>query len=214
MDDNSSVQFRVSWFRVVPWLRSVRFRGVLFPQIPRFFSASGLWGLPRLFLWGALMMLFALNLHAKTVLLPSYWQPARTALQQPRSLVPHLELAFAYRNTGHAEAARRELRYAQNLATSEGEVQPGPEKVSVLGAFTQPAEVLRAWDREAQDLEANYAHWKAVVGNYPSYRDAYLILAAISYRLGLMSEASEYLAKASSLDPNHPLLNNLLELLR
>lgn len=186
----------------------------LFPHFPRFFSASVPWGLARLLLWGALVALLAVNSQAKTALLPSYWQPARSALGQPRSLIPHLELASAYRNTGYAEAARRELLYAQDLATSEGEVQPGPEKVSVLGAFTQPAEVLRAWDREAQDLEANYTYWKAVVGDYPSYRDAYLILAAISYRLGHTSEASEYLAKASSLDPNHPLLNNLLELLR
>lgn len=51
--------------------------------------------------------------------------------------------------------------------------------------------------------------WKSVVEKFPNYRDAYLKLAALFWKVRLDDQAKFYLEKAKELDPNNETVKKL-----
>lgn len=56
--------------------------------------------------------------------------------------------------------------------------------------------------REKQTLEEQIAKWEEVVTKRPDYRDGYLQLALLNYRLDRIYATRFYLKKVFTLDPN------------
>lgn len=145
---------------------------MIFPQFTRFFSAS-------LLLW--LGALFSLNilLWAKQARDPYLL----ATLKAPWSPTTHEQLARQYWQGGKIPQAVSELKLA-----------------SVLGTTTY-ADQITQWESERAQKEAALAYWRTVAEKHPNYRDAFVVLASLSYELGHFDEARTYLASAKTLDP-------------
>jgi len=72
---------------------------------------------------------------------------------------------------------------------------------SVLGASTT-RDLLNQWDREPERLRRQYQFWQTIVTERPDYRDAYMMLASLTYQLSRTSDARLFVRKALQLDPN------------
>lgn len=55
---------------------------------------------------------------------------------------------------------------------------------------------------ERKQVLEDIKKWESVVNKYKDYRDGYLELAGLEYRLGNMNKAKEYLNKVLTIDPN------------
>ncbi|MDO8621024.1 MAG: hypothetical protein Q7R31_01970 [Candidatus Levybacteria bacterium] len=56
--------------------------------------------------------------------------------------------------------------------------------------------------------------WQEIVGKYKDYRDGYLTLSILEYRLGDNDKARFYLQKTLSIDPNFEKARDLEKILR
>ena len=156
-----------------------------FPHISRFFSAS-------LLLW--LGALFSLNILLWTKQQRN--SAVLAVLKAPWSPTTHEQLAQQYRQEGRSEQAVTELKLA-----------------SVLGTTTYRDQITQ-WESERAQKEAATAYWRTVADKHPNYRDAFVILASLSYELGRFDEAQQYLTRAESLDPYAESIDNLKTILR
>lgn len=68
-------------------------------------------------------------------------------------------------------------------------------------------------DFQRKVLASELKTWESVVQNFPNFKDAYFELAVISYRLGDLEKAREYIKKALYLDPNFEKARDLERLL-
>lgn len=53
-----------------------------------------------------------------------------------------------------------------------------------------------------EELLIQKQYWEDVLRRHPGYRDASFKLAALSYQLGLMDQAGEYIDQVLQIDPN------------
>lgn len=83
------------------------------------------------------------------------------------------------------------------------------EARSVLGATTDQLQTLARRDEETANLEKKYAFWQTVAAARPDYRDAFITLTTLAYRLGKPEEARSWLSRASTLDPNNQTIQAL-----
>lgn len=56
---------------------------------------------------------------------------------------------------------------------------------------------------ERETTEKQYQYWREISETYPSYRDAYFMLALLSYKLGEEQQTKEYLQTVYRLDPGY-----------
>ncbi len=47
--------------------------------------------------------------------------------------------------------------------------------------------------------------WEKIINKYPNYRDGYIQLAILNWRVFRETESRSFLSRARELDPNHPL---------
>lgn len=106
----------------------------------------------------------------------------------PFDALAHEDLAQTLWNSGARKRAGLELAIVAELSP-------------VLGASTTA---------KAQREAAHMKYWQDTAANYPDYRDAYVQLAALSYREGSLTQAHAYLLKAQILDPNNAAVNHLV----
>lgn len=92
---------------------------------------------------------------------------------------------------------------AQSMAERETRVVGQGGTVNVLGAETLPRDVLTAWQHEESALQQRYFFWQSIADAKPDYRDAYITLASLAFKLGKRDEANRWITKALVLDPNH-----------
>lgn len=92
---------------------------------------------------------------------------------------------------------------AQTLAEHKTRVVGQGGTVNVLGAETLPRDVLAQWQHEETALQQRYFFWQSVARAKPDYRDAYITLASLAFKLGKRDEANRWITKALVLDPNH-----------
>lgn len=75
--------------------------------------------------------------------------------------------------------------------------------------------------QQKQDLDSKRSKilsqiqvWQEIVGKYKDYRDGYLTLAILEYRLGDSDKARLYLKQTLSIDPNFGKARDLEKILR
>ncbi len=139
----------------------------------------------------------------------SVWKQHLGILSHPTSFDAHLALAHDLWQKGDWTQTKNELLIAQTLSPSS--LLPEETK-KVLGATASPVDLLREWEEEPKRLEKEFQFWQTVVAQKPDYRDGFIQLAAISYQLGKVDGAKQYLATAQTLDPNSPAVQQLLAL--
>lgn len=182
-----------------------------FPQIPRFFSASPVvsrlitW-FERPLLWLGLAAFVGLNLWAQMTIQQPIRAKAIGALLSPWATNLHLDLAQLYWRAGLSARTRQELAVAQAIPAAT-------LKQNILGATTAPLALLQNWEAEPARVAADYLLWQRTLKEKPDYRDGYLVLATLAYRLGRISEAKTNLDKALLLDPNFAAGQQLQQLL-
>lgn len=118
----------------------------------------------------------------------------------PFSVDRHIDLASLLWIQGNKREARQLIASA--------------ETGSVLGATTDPKSVLAQWEEEATLQNNQYVFWKSVTVSNPDYRDAYIALTVLSFKLGKTDEAQAFLAKAQIIDPNSLTVQKLRGYLR
>lgn len=107
---------------------------------------------------------------------------------RPFSASAHDELAQLLLNSGARTRANQELALVAELSP-------------VLGVSTKA---------EAAREEEAIVSWQNVLTSHPDYRDAYIQLAALTYREGNVTQAYTYLVQAQDLDPNNEAVNQLV----
>ncbi len=176
---------------------------VQFPHFPRIFSAKAFAAATafseRIVLWSGLTALFLINTYAILNRTPPHWQALTVVLKTPMSADAHVALASSLWQEGFVSQARRELLFAQLLATNA----LGTGDSQVLGATTSPLELLTQWESEPIRLALELTFWQSVVATKPDYRDGFLMVAVLAYRLGNTEEAFRTLKEALRIDPNY-----------
>ena len=107
-------------------------------------------------------------------------------VKNPHDFKAHLELAEKFLDNNQFTEAEKVLLLAQNEQTS--------------------AESKQLWQRkylqDPEDIQRLTDSWEKIVEEKPNYRDAYLQLTDLYYRLCENEKAKDYLEKAIELDPN------------
>lgn len=168
------------------------------PHITRKISASFLSYAVKVGLWSLLAILILSNLYAKVNLTPVYWDKLVRVLEIPYIAESHIDLAQTLWQQGVSTPAKHELQFATSLITPAG-----TETSQVLGASVNPTRLLRDWQNRPSKLTNDLAFWQQVVSEKPDYRDAYIMLASLSYQLTRFTEANTFIEEAIRLDPNY-----------
>lgn len=118
-------------------------------------------------------------------------------VKNPNDFEAHLILAGEYLVNNQIEEAEEEL-----VAVSS--IQPSTDsKQQVLGLSSRLDELWLRWqEKKPEEVEKLIAEWEAIISEKPDYRDGYLQLALLHYKLYENEKAKEYLQKALELDPN------------
>lgn len=117
------------------------------------------------------------------------WEKLVPMLQSPLSAAGHVALARDLESEGRLSAARQEMLIAYDLG------------LPVLGATTK------------HDDTESIPYWSGIATQYPSYRDAHLILGWLYYKKGNRALAQTETEAAHALDPTHQSTQKLLNLL-
>jgi len=159
----------------------------LFPHISRIFSAS---------LWLVLLALISFNVSLLITKPLAYSDKLIDVFNHPLSWNTHATLAEALWQNGSKNQAIEEQRLAIELSPKE--------------EFPGNTQVLGAWQNEPNRQKQQEDYWQTILASHPDYRDAYVQLAALSYREGNLLQAHAYLLKAQILDPNNTTVNRLV----
>jgi tetratricopeptide (TPR) repeat protein len=112
----------------------------------------------------------------------------------------HLILAEEYLENNQVEAAEEELLLAQGNADESG---------LKWKALWQKKQAVKP-----EDLQELIKKWEEIMTEKPDYRDGYLQLAFLHYKLFENEKAKECLAKALAIDPNFEAAKGLETLLQ
>ena len=75
----------------------------------------------------------------------------------------------------------------------------------LISIFWPKRSLIWEW-REKKRIENEVIKWEEVLTKYPGYRDVYLRLAALNWKINNEEKAKEYLEKAKDLDPNSKII--------
>lgn len=108
-------------------------------------------------------------------------------VKNPRDFEARLILAEEYLKNNRIEEAEKELRLAQSL-------QPHEIQLHLL------------WQKKMslnpEDIGQLIEFWEKIVSERPFYRDGFLQLASLSFKIGQKDAAQNYLQRALEIDPN------------
>jgi len=123
-------------------------------------------------------------------------------VKNPYDLKSHLELAKIFLDANQFEKAEKELRFLQSNSQSE----------------IRNSEIETLWQQkhysDPKDIKKLISGWEEILEKYPNYRDGYLQLAYLYYKIYQDEKAKENLAKALELDPNFKPTEEMKKLLR
>jgi len=118
-------------------------------------------------------------------------------IKNPYDLEAHLELAKIFLDANQFEKAEKELKFLQTNSQSARL----PSEQVILNS-----EIDKLWQQkhysDPKDIKKLISGWEKVLEKYPNYRDGYLQLAYLYYKIYQDEKAKENLAKAVELDPN------------
>lgn len=125
----------------------------------------------------------------------------------------HFELAKIYESKNDFERAEEEIVRALEdriivvgSEIKEGKIEIGIEEIRKI------LEKVREAKAEPGKIEAEILELKKVADSYPNYRDVYIRLSILEWKLFKTDEARRYLEIAERLDPNHGTIISLKEL--
>ena len=103
-------------------------------------------------------------------------------------------MAEEYLNNNQVNEAEKELSLAKTIQSSDFQAVNNStfEKIWNQKQEAKPEEI--------KDL---IKHWQQIVLEKPNYRDGYLRLSLLHYKIDESEKANEYLEKAFGLDPNY-----------
>ena len=129
-------------------------------------------------------------------------------VKEPNNLGLHLQLAKILLDANQFEKAEKELKFLQN----------NPRFARLPdGQETRNSEIERLWQQkhysDPKDIKKLISYWEEILEKYPNYRDGYLQLAYLYYKIYQDEKAKENLTKALELDPNFETAQELLKIL-
>jgi len=166
--------------------------------------AARRWGAPA----GVALLLLVISI---SLLLDqtSFQQAKRTLLKNPQDFEAKIVLAEEFLNHNQFEEAERILLLAQNQIDQSGE--------KVLGQKTNQV-IEKLWQQkhysDPQDIKKLVSLWEKIIEEKPDYRDGYLQLTYLHFKLSENSQAQKHLFQAIKLDPNYKttkIIKSLLE---
>ncbi|MBI4064815.1 hypothetical protein HY409_00390 [Candidatus Gottesmanbacteria bacterium] len=172
-----------------------------FPRFSRLFTATLVVHLERFIYVSMILAIFSLNIYVQINLQHPLASEIDVLLRAPYSAKAHEKLAQIFWEQGFIDEGKKELLLAQSVASQSDS--------SVLGITSR----RKLWEEESQRLQREFAFWKKVAKEKPTYRDAFIQLTLLSYQLGYDKDAKEYLSRVQSLDPNNKYRSELEKLL-
>lgn len=157
--------------------------------------------------WGAtvLAIAFALGISAYF-----FWpkdeirQLQERLVNNPNNFEAHLKLAEKFLENNQLKEAEKMLLLAQAISNQQLAINNSGSKV--LGEKSS-ARLEELWQQkhlsDPEDIKRLIAGWEKILEEKPDYRDGYLQLAVLYYKLGENAKAKLNLAKALELDPNY-----------
>ena len=132
-------------------------------------------------------------------------------LQNPNDFQAHLALAEKLLDNNQFQEAEQTLLVAQQIKIL------GDKDTKILGEKTN-SKISELWQREyysnPEDIQRLIEAWEKIVQEKPNYRDGYLQLAILHYKIYENEKAKEYLNKALEIDPNYQLTRELEKILK
>ena len=128
-------------------------------------------------------------------------------LSAPFSANRHMVFGQQLYAQGNVKEATDELLLAEQVSTL-----PSPFSIfvpTVLGAQTEPTDILSTWEKNRTYTLRAYQFWKTTVEARSDYRDAFISLSMLCAKLDKHDEAVTYLKKAYALDPNNGIVQEL-----
>jgi len=123
-------------------------------------------------------------------------------VQDPYNIEAHLQLAKIFLQANQFEKAEKELKLLQ--ANSQFAIRN--------------SEIEKLWQQkhysDPKDIKKLITRWEEILEKYPDYRDGYLQLAYLYYKIYQDEKAKENLSRALDFDPNFPPAQELKKLLR
>ena len=162
-------------------------------------KAARRWGAPA----GVALIVF---LFISSFFIPkdAFQQAKENLLKNPNDFQAQITLAEEFLTNNQFEEAEKALLLAEN--------QIHQSTSQVLGEKTNP-QLEELWQRkyysDSEDIKRLIAAWEEIIAEKPNYRDGYLQLAYLHYKLYEDNKAKEYLEKAIELDPNYELTREL-----
>ncbi len=182
--------------RILPWVQKQ-----LLPHISRIFSALPELSQFRFVALASFLAFIALNVWMIHVHPNPLITERLDLIISPFSSANHMRFGQRLYTLGNTSDATKELQLADQVGTF-----PLPFSLlvpRVLGVQSEPKDMLNRWEQDRTYILRSYAFWKTVVEQHPDYRDAYMTLAAICFRLDKQDAAMTYINAAYALDPNN-----------
>lgn len=154
------------------------------------------WVEENVVLVGVILTIFLINL---SLFLPKdrFQQAKERLVRNPSDLQAHLILAEEHLKNNQIDEAERELLWA------EKHLRGGVAPAAYLGGESV---FDRLWQQkrysDPEDIKELIKYWEGIVSEKPDYRDGFIQLALLHYKLYQNEKAKEYLQKALELDPN------------
>lgn len=145
---------------------------------------------------GMIIIVFGLTITGFLLPKDRFQNLKEKIIAQPESWPTHLELAQQLLDNQQFNLAENEIRVLGSQTNQQ------IEELKKTKAYSNP-----------QEIRLLINSWEEIVAEKPDYRDGYLQLAYLHFRLYQNDQARQYLAKALALDPNFPLSLALEKLL-
>jgi len=136
-------------------------------------------------------------------------------IRNPADFEANLQMAEKFLENNQFEEAEKALLLAQKVSSfqfraagiASGDARPvSSSEKRVLGEQAE-TKLDKLWQKkqysDPEDIKKLISAWEKIVEEKPNYRDGYLQLAILHYKLYENDKAKEYLNKALDLDPNY-----------
>ena len=141
-------------------------------------------------------------------------------IRNPNNFEANLQMAENFLENNQLEEAERSLRLAQQHLRGGGAPRNfGGRHLGGKMILGEQAETKldELWQKkqysDPEDIRKLISAWEKIVEEKPNYRDGYLQLAILYYKLYENDKAKEYLNKALDLDPNYEPAKELKKIL-
>ena len=140
-------------------------------------------------------------------------------IRNPNDFETNLQMAEKFLENNQLEEAEKVLRLAQQHLRGGGAPPSagrhlGGEMILGEQANTKLNELWQQkYYSDPEDIRRLIAAWEKIIEEKPNYRDGYLQLAILHYKLYENEKAKEYLQKTLDLDPNYEPARELEEIL-